>query len=294
MTEIAEEFFDIGAGRLRALTGGTGREPTIFLHGGIPGVTPYCSGAHLWSSCLPLFARDRQVIALDLPGSGGSPVGKEPYRIDTIGRAVLALAEAKRLGPVHLVGSDQGGLVALWLALEAPQIVRSATLVSGPTATATGDGLENLTLAYPPLPLWSRASQAWALDRLSYAHQHIDDALLNGCEAAAAGTPHKEAVKRAAEGSLQTFMASAGAAKTRLYQACRDAGVTRPVQLVWATHDPLTTRNHGMTLYQLIAQKQRATQFHLLNRTGALPFREEPAEFHHMVAAFQDGVAPTN
>jgi len=293
MTEIAEEFFD-GNGRLRALTGGPDREPILFLHGGMPGVTPYCGGAHLWSSVLPLFARERRVIALDLPGCGGSPAGKEAFRIDTVGRAVLALAEAKRLGPIHLVGSDQGGLVALWLALEAPQMVRSATVVSGPTATATGDGLENLTLAYPPLPLWSRVSQAWALDRLSYAHQHIDDALLNSCEAAAAGTPHQEALKRAADGALQTFLASVTAAKTRLYQACREAGVTRPVQLVWGTHDPLTSRNHGMVLYQLIAQKQRAAHFHLLNRTGSFPFREEPEEFHHMVAAFHDGVSPTN
>jgi len=289
MTEIAEEFFPAPS-RLRALTGGPAHGPVVFLHGGIPGVTPYCAGAHLWSSCLPLFVRDRRVIALDLPGSGGSALG-EGFRIDTVGRAVLALIEAARLGPVHLVGSDQGGLVALWLALEAPARVRSATVVSGPTPTATGDGLENLTLAYPPLPLWSRASQAWALDRLSYARGHIDDVLLERCVACAEGAPHQEAVKRAAEGAQARFMASAAAAKARLYETCREAGVTRPVQLVWGTHDPLTTLNHGMVLYQMIAQQQRATHFHLLNRTGALPFREEPQEFHHMVAAFQDGVA---
>ena len=43
-------------------------------------------------------------------------------------------------------------------------------------------------------------------------------------------------------------------------------------------------------LFKIIAEKQRATQFHLINRAGSFPFREQPAEFAQVVASFQDGI----
>jgi 2-hydroxy-6-oxonona-2,4-dienedioate hydrolase len=292
MNPIAELVIDAKPGRLRALAGGQDREPILFLHGGAPGMTPYCSGAHLWSHSLPLFAAERSVLALDLPGSGGSDLADAGYSITAMGQSVLAAIAAEKLGACHLVGSDQGGLIALWLAMEAPQIVRSVTVVSGPTPTATGDGLENLTLAHPPPPPWGRAAQEWALDRLSYARHHIDAALLERCVACAAGAPHRRAAELAAGGANQrAFLGSVAAAKARLYETCREGGVAVPVQLVWTTHDPLTTQSHGLVLYRMLAERQRAAHFHIINRAGAFPFREEPEQFHQIVAAFHDGVA---
>lgn len=43
--------------------------------------------------------------------------------------------------------------------------------------------------------------------------------------------------------------------------------------------------------FEAIAVRQPAAQYHLMNRSGALPFHEEPEAFHHIVASFQDGVA---
>ena len=39
-----------------------------------------------------------------------------------------------------------------------------------------------------------------------------------------------------------------------------------------------------------VAQKQRVSQFHVINRAGALPFREEPAAFNQVLNAFADGI----
>ncbi|MFN0299563.1 MAG: hypothetical protein ACKVQU_04320 [Burkholderiales bacterium] len=49
--------------------------------------------------------------------------------------------------------------------------------------------------------------------------------------------------------------------------------------------------NQALSLYRLVASRQTATQFHLINRTGALPFREDPAAFHQIVSSFCDGIA---
>jgi pimeloyl-ACP methyl ester carboxylesterase len=245
------------------------KAPVIFLHGGVPGVTPYCSGAHIWGRALELFAAERKALALDLRGP-------------TVEAQIEEARAALGGDAVHLVGHDLGGLVALALAAEAPQRVRSVTAVASVAAAPTGDSVVNLTLAHPPPPLWSRRSQAWALERVSYSHQHIDAALLDACERAARAHPTARS---------EEFQPSLMAAKARLYELCRERGYPVPAQIVWGTHDPLGSFDQGLWLFRLIAQKQRVAQFHAINRAGALPFREEPEAFHQVVSAFLEALA---
>lgn len=291
MAEITEETRTIAGARTRLLAGGQGA-PVLFLHGGVPGVTPYCSSADLWQPVLALFAAERRVVAPDLPGSGSSE--RAPGEWPTIAgytAHLRALIDVLALGPCHVVGHDEGGLVALDLAVAAPRLVRSVSVVASPAAAPGGDGVINYTLAYPPPPLWSRTSQRWALDRLSYAAQHVDDRLLDRCTALAAGPLHRQAVERMNAGAYRRlYLPSVAAAKARFYEACR-TGIAVPVQILWGTHDPMTTEEHGFTLFRIIAARQTATQFHLVNRTGAFPFREAPRVFHQIVAAFCDGAA---
>jgi hypothetical protein len=51
-----------------------------------------------------------------------------------------------------------------------------------------------------------------------------------------------------------------------------------------------TTREAGFVLFDVISAKQKATQLQVINRSGSLPFREQPAAFHHIVASFGEGV----
>jgi pimeloyl-ACP methyl ester carboxylesterase len=235
----------------------------IFLHGGIPGVTPFRSGSHIWGRCLQLFPQAR---ALDLRGADLNEMAKEVQS---------ALRDA---GPCHLIGHDLGGLVALMLAAEAPQRFRAVTAVSSVAAAPTGDSVENLAFAYPPQPLWGRASQRWALERVSYSRLHIDDVLLDAC------------VKAPAQPASESFTPSLTQAKSRFYEICRGDGIRVPVQVIWGSHDPLGTLDQGLWLFRLLAQRQRAAQFHVINRTGALPFLEDPEAFHQIVASFSEGV----
>jgi pimeloyl-ACP methyl ester carboxylesterase len=239
-----------------------------FIHGGIPGVTPYASGPHIWG---PVLDRFPGAITVDVSGQ----------TVDTMTQSVRKAIEGK--GKCHLVGHDLGGLLALCIAIDAPQSVSAVTAVASVAASPTGDGVGDFTFAYPPKPLFSKESQRWALERISYSHQHIDGKLLDGCVAAAA-----KQQPMAPETYANEFVPSLMKAKARFYEVCRREGIKVPCQVLWGSHDPLATFDHGLWLFRGIAQKQRVSQFHVINRTGSLPFREEPAAFYQIVSAFAD------
>jgi len=289
MTEIRAMPVEAAGVRTSVLRGGPGRDPVLFLHGGVPALSPYCGGAHLWSGYLELAAREREILAPDLPGFGDTPA-PEPYRIDALGRFALALIEALKLGRCHVVGHDEGGLIAIGMALDAPAAVRSVTVIASPTAAPSGDSVESPVLANPPRPPWSRATQAWALERLSYNRHHVDGALLDRCAAAAEAEPHRRAIA-AADKQQNSLAASAAATKARLYAHCRERAFPVPAQIVWASHDPLAPVERGLALFRVAAERQPAAHFHVINRAGHFPFREEPEAFHHVLAAFHDGLA---
>jgi 2-hydroxy-6-oxonona-2,4-dienedioate hydrolase len=178
MTQISEQTVATANGPVRVRNGGKpGAPAAVFLHGGTPGVTPYCSGAHIWGDALDRFGRDRRVIALDLPGSGGTPLPSAAPNFETMTRAVLDTLDQMALPEFDLVGHDLGGFMGLALAIEVPARLRSLSVVASPMSPPIGDRLDDTVLTAPPHPLWSRESQYWAFDRLSYAHAHIDDSI---------------------------------------------------------------------------------------------------------------------
>jgi len=280
------------AGRRVSLikAGATAGEPVVLLHGGRAGLSPIASGAHVFDRVIPLFATGRKAIAPDLPGYGGSDLAS-PADLDVEKQAsfVLALLDALSIDRAHIVGHDLGGLVALWLAITAAKRVRSLSIAASPVCPPTGDGLNDILFDAAPSPLWSRQSQAWAFERVSYSHEHVDAALLDACEQAAGGKPHRDAVDVMRDEHVRHRNFGIGALKGRIWESLR-RGLTAPTQIVWASHDPATTREAGYVLYKVIAEHQGAAQFHLINRAGSFVFREQPAEFTRVVAAFQDGV----
>ena len=60
--------------------------------------------------------------------------------------------------------------------------------------------------------------------------------------------------------------------------------------MVWGSHDPLGGLALGLWVFRLLALKQKVAQFHVINRAGAFPFREEPEAFHGVVSAFAESV----
>jgi 2-hydroxy-6-oxonona-2,4-dienedioate hydrolase len=291
MGALQEQMISIGGQNARVLRGGTAGAPAaLFLHGGVPGITPFCCGSHIWGDGLNHFVNDLDVLAPDLPGSGGTAQGDAPLTIDALGRFAAALLEANSIEAADVIGHDVGGLVGIWMALHEPVRVRSLSIVASPMSAPTGDAVDDLLLKSPPLPLWSRESQAWAIERLSCSHMHIDDRLLDACVAASTGEAHRKAAESMAAHFAKSFAPSMNRTKALLWEVCRNAGVPVPTQVVWSNNDPAASREAGFVLFDIISGRQKATQMHLINRAGSFPFREQPDAFHHIVASFGEGV----
>jgi pimeloyl-ACP methyl ester carboxylesterase len=84
------------------------RPPVVLLHG--------LSDSHLtWEQIAPELARDRRVLALDLPGHGLSDRPDAGYELEWYARLVAGWMEALELPPVDIVGHSLGGGIALML-----------------------------------------------------------------------------------------------------------------------------------------------------------------------------------
>lgn len=79
----------------------------------------------------PRLAKDRRVVAVDLPGFGLSPPQND-YRLKTHAASVARFIE--EIGaPVHLMGNSMGGLVCEFVASTRGDLVRSLILVAPAT-----------------------------------------------------------------------------------------------------------------------------------------------------------------
>src|SRR5262249_3915867 len=106
--------------------GGTTGEPVVLLHGGRAGISPIAYGSHVFERVIPLLAAEGPVIAPDLPGCGGTALASpQDLDVEKLAGFVLGLLDAQSIRAAHLVGHDLGGLVGLWLAITAPERVRS-------------------------------------------------------------------------------------------------------------------------------------------------------------------------
>src|SRR5512143_2659596 len=101
---------------------GTG-DVVLFLHG-------LGSCGQDWLLQVPTFAEYYRVITPDLRGHGQSDKPQGRVRVAHLASDVLGLLDALNVECAHIVGLSLGGCVALLLALDAPQRVRSLTLVN--------------------------------------------------------------------------------------------------------------------------------------------------------------------
>jgi pimeloyl-ACP methyl ester carboxylesterase len=96
--------------QLHHIRGGEG-EPLLLVH-------PLGSELVVWEPVFDLLAAERDVIAVDMPGFGGSPPLPEgrPYTPQALAAALAVFLDALGIERAHLAGNSLGGWVALELA----------------------------------------------------------------------------------------------------------------------------------------------------------------------------------
>ena len=102
---------------------GTG-EPLVLVHGGESSRTEYTKGF------VPYLGDGIRALPYDQRDSGETKNDDSPYTMSDLARDCAAFIEALGLDQAHLMGGSYGGMIALRVAIEHPQRVRSLVLRS--------------------------------------------------------------------------------------------------------------------------------------------------------------------
>ncbi len=158
---VERRYVDVGRGRrASALVWGTAEPEVVLIHGG-------AQNAHTWDTVA--LAMDRPLVAVDLPGHGRSDWRDDhDYWPPELAADVAAAMEALAPTPRMVVGMSLGGLTALCLASDRPDLVEKLVIVdvtpgtdhskaepiiafvSGPESFASFDEILERTVKYNP------------------------------------------------------------------------------------------------------------------------------------------------
>lgn len=123
----------VDANGIRIAYARRGQGPSLVLIAGIG------YGGWVFEQQVPAFEARFDTITFDNRGVGDSDKPDEPYAIDLFARDTLGLMDALEIDRAHVLGVSQGGMVALQMALDAPErlekLVLCATTHGGPNIT---------------------------------------------------------------------------------------------------------------------------------------------------------------
>jgi pimeloyl-ACP methyl ester carboxylesterase len=251
--------------------------PLLFVHG-LSGSWPN------WLKQLPVFARSRRVIAVDLPGFGHSPMPRETISITGYARTLDALLGTLEIDAAAVVGNSMGGFVSAELAISFPQRVERLVLVS-----AAGLSTYNHRAATRVMPRLRRAELVIAA-YAGWIASHSDivarrPGLRNAALGLIATHPSRLPAALAAE-QLR------GAGKPGFIQALqanldydfrhRLAEIACPTLIVWGDHDRVITPRDADAFAELIPGSRKV----VFEDTGHVPMLERPAAFNALLDEF--------
>lgn len=139
VTDVKIETINLGTPVRFADYGGEG-PPIVLVHG--------LGGLHLnWMRIAPELTKRGRVLALDLPGFGGSPPPPGGVTMEALATTALRFLDAKAPGPVTLFGNSLGGALSLLLAARAPERVARLVLISPAVPHAIGAPIDRAIAA---------------------------------------------------------------------------------------------------------------------------------------------------
>lgn len=121
------KFIEAGGLRTHYLEAGAG-PPLVLIHGGGAGADAWGN----WKDCIPLYAPNFRVIAVDMVGFGKTDKPAPTsfaYSQHDRNAHIAAFVDALRLGSVNIIGNSMGGAAALGVAMERPELIRRMVLM---------------------------------------------------------------------------------------------------------------------------------------------------------------------
>ncbi|GIJ60085.1 alpha/beta fold hydrolase [Virgisporangium aurantiacum] len=251
-----------------------GRGPTVLLIHGWP------TSSYLWRDVIPWLAPANRVIAIDLPGFGGSTKPLDaPYDLPYHERVLDGFLDDLGVDRLALVGHDIGGPIAVSWALHRPERVLGLgilnTVLDGEVSDAAAELLRVLAAPGTRNRLVSPRGLATVM-RLGVAGgTRLDEDTLAAVAAPFADDDAREALLRAANGLDPRALAEVTAGLT---------AITAPVRIIFGRHDPLLP-DVDRAVARLTARIPHADAT-VLDRCGHFLQEEEPERIGRLLATF--------
>jgi len=99
-------------------------DPVVLLHGGM-------SDSTAWGSQTAALAQHHKVFLFDRRGHGKTPDTDAPFSYEDMAAETIDFLEHVVGGPAALVGWSDGGIVALFVSMRRPDLVRREVLIGG-------------------------------------------------------------------------------------------------------------------------------------------------------------------
>ncbi len=264
-------------GREVALVVG-GEGPTLLLIHGIGG------DWRTWEPVLDGLARQHHVVAVDLPGHGGSAKGAGDYSLGALACALRDVGGVLGLERATVIGHSLGGGIAMQFAYQFPERCERLVLVSsGGLGPDVGLVLRLATLPGSELFLSLTAPAARSLINLAASTgralriRATADAEHYARAFAALAEPDTRA---AFLGTLRGVVGTRGQlvdARDRLYLAQH-----MPTLIVWGERDAVLPVDHGHAAQQAMP----GSRLEIFEDTGHLPQLDDPRRFVDIVEDF--------
>ncbi|HEX4436880.1 MAG TPA: alpha/beta hydrolase [Solirubrobacteraceae bacterium] len=251
--------------------------PLVFVHG-LSGSWPN------WLEQMAVFAPERRVLALDLPGFGHSPGDAGDISMPGYARLLSTLLEQLGLERAAVVGNSMGGLIAAELAASFPEQVERLVLVS-PAGLSTYAN----RLTTRAMPAVRRLQQVLALGAAWTASNsdsiatrpRMRELALKGVVAHPSRLPAPLAAEQIRGAGTDGFMGALEAI-LEFDLADRLPLIKCPSLVVWGTKDRLITVRDADRFAELIPGARKV----VYEDTGHMAMLEQPERFNPLLREF--------
>jgi pimeloyl-ACP methyl ester carboxylesterase len=152
MSQFAEQYLDTGELKIHYRVGPNSGPPLVLIPGQGGDWTSY-------EKVLEPLASRFQVFAVDVRGHGKSEWATGNYTFETIGADMTALLEKVVKRKAIVTGNSSGGLIALWLAANRPDLVSGIVLEDPPLFSAEWPRIKEDSFVYRVLEVTVEMSQ---------------------------------------------------------------------------------------------------------------------------------------
>ena len=261
--------------RLRYVDIGEGDAPPFLLVHGLAG------NWQNWLENIPRLARERRVVALDLPGFGASERPEGEITMSGYGRTVDALAEQLGLGEVVLVGNSMGGFVSAETAIQFPERVERLALVSA-------TGITTSLLRREPVMAWGRiamiaGARSTAEKRMAILRPRLRHLIFSMLVRHPSRISAEMLWELSAGAGRSAFAAALGAMLEYDFRE-RLSEIRVPTLIVWGKNDMLVPVADAEEYERAIPGARRV----VLDETGHISMVERPRTVNRLLLEFAD------